>query len=355
MDGVITAETVYYILGLFSYLEDTLNVIIPYGLSLGAEAFAVIERIETILLAEEVISNEFQNKIGENNRILLENLTVKIKETTILENVFLNISDSGLYLVVGNIGSGKSTFLKTLLEEYGTNDTTGSFKIIGSTSYASQEPWLFPSTIRNNILFGKNLNENRYQQILNICNLDYDIKLLPDGDMTIVGNCGISLSKGQQIRINLARAVYTEADIYLIDDSLASLDASVSDYIFQDCIKTFLKDKICLLVTNNINYVKKSKQVIVIKNKAVKIKENTEKQVTQVNIKCDKSNKCTKNNDAITEKIYNEHKKVGQVSWINYYKYISHGGGVTMLGLIIMLFLGLQVAISCSDKLVSQW
>lgn len=352
MGGVITAETVYYILGLFSNLEEALNIVIPYGLAVGAEAFAVIKRIESILLAKEATLSKCQSKIHKNSEIILEDLTIKIKNATILENISLKIFDRGLYLVVGHIGSGKSTFLKTLLYEC---DITGNMEIKGSISYASQEPWLFPSTIRNNILFGEKLNEARYQQILRICNLHYDLKLFPDGDMTLVGKCDINLSKGQQVRINLARTVYKEADIYLIDDSLASLDGHVSDCIFQDCIRNFLKNKICILVTNNVNYIEQSKKIIVIKNKTVKIEENTQKEPIKVDVEFEKKANFVENNKKDAKKAYHEHKKTGKVSWKDYYKYIRNGGGVAILCFIVMFFLCSQAAISYSDKLVSQW
>lgn len=352
--GAITAETVYYILGLFGNLELALNHVIPYGLSLGAESFAVIERIESILLAEEATLKTSENKNTKDVKIKLEEVTVKITDGIILNNVFLDICDSGLYIVEGHIGSGKSIFLKTLLQEC---DTTGTIDVTGSISYASQEPWIFPSTIKNNILFGENFNKNRYQQILEICNLDYDLKQFPDGEMTIVGSCDNNLSKGQQVRINLARAIYKQADIYLIDDSLASLDGYVSDCIFQNCIKTFLKDKICLLVTNNINYINQTENTIIIQNKSVFINKKREKEKIQVYASCEKvtNTKSLVEDKKATKKVYYEHKKVGSVSWKDYYKYISYAGGLIVLCLLIVIFSLSQFTSSYGEKLISQW
>ena len=110
---------------------------------------------------------------------------------------------------------------------------SGSLRVKGRVSYAPQESWAFMSSIRENILFGTEFDETKYNNVVNVCALDRDFKLFPYGDRTLVGERGVSLSGGQKARITLARALYREADIYLLDDPLSAVDASVAKHIFQ--------------------------------------------------------------------------------------------------------------------------
>lgn len=132
----------------------------------------------------------------------------------------------------------------------------GSCMINGSISYASQETWLFEGTVRSNIIFIEEFDQRRYKDVVRVCGLEKDFKLMPNGDQTIVGERGISLSGGQKARISLARAVYKQADIYLLDDPLSAVDSHVGKHLFQECIKQFLKNKTCILVTHQLQYLK---------------------------------------------------------------------------------------------------
>lgn len=150
--------------------------------------------------------------------------------------------------------SGKSTLLHVIIGELDVDQ--GDCIINGSISYASQETWLFEGTVRSNIIFIETFDQNRYKEVVRVCGLERDFKLMPNGDMTIVGERGISLSGGQKARISLARAVYKQADIYLLDDPLSAVDSHVGKHLFQECIQQFLKNKICILVTHQLQYLK---------------------------------------------------------------------------------------------------
>lgn len=166
----------------------------------------------------------------------------------------------GLCTIVGQVGSGKSTLLNVLLGELPLDN--GQCEINGSISFASQEPWLFEGTIRNNIIFVEDFDKQRYDDVIQVCALERDFKLLPLKDQTIVGERGVSLSGGQRARVNLARAIYKKSDIYLLDDPLSAVDAHVGKHIFEKCIKDYLKDKICVLVTHQLQYLKNVQHVI---------------------------------------------------------------------------------------------
>lgn len=165
---------------------------------------------------------------------------------------------------MGQVGSGKSSLLQMLLKELPLN--SGVLETIGEVSYASQEPWLFVSTVRNNILFGLPYTKSRYNRVVNVCALERDFELFPNGDRTLVGERGVSLSGGQRARINLARAVYRQADIYLFDDPLSAVDTHVGKHLFEECILKYLGEKTRILVTHQLQFLKHADQIIIMNN-----------------------------------------------------------------------------------------
>ncbi|CAG2123195.1 unnamed protein product, partial [Medioppia subpectinata] len=138
----------------------------------------------------------------------------------------------------------------------------GSVGVNGSVAYVSQKSFCFNGTIRDNILFGRPFDHKLYHKILFMCALEEDLKNLSAGDMTVVGDRGSTLSGGQRARINLARALYLNADIYLLDDPLSAVDASVAKHIFENCVLDFLRDKCVLLVTNQMQFLKRSTKIL---------------------------------------------------------------------------------------------
>ncbi|XP_044266081.1 ATP-binding cassette sub-family C member 4-like [Tribolium madens] len=188
-------------------------------------------------------SHSFPRKINEENASP-EIVVTNGSEGKTLKNLNFKIS-KGLTVISGNVGSGKSLLLKIFIQE--NELSQGNLKITGRISYASQKPFLFPSTIKHNILFGSSYDKNRYLEVLQVCDLLTDLNRLEKGDSTIVADQGANLSKGQQARINLARAVYKDCDIYLLDDCLAHLDVLVGNFIFEECLRKFLKDKLVVL------------------------------------------------------------------------------------------------------------
>ena len=142
----------------------------------------------------------------------------------------------------------------------------GSCKVIGRVAYASQEPWIFSGTIRQNILCGLEYEAVRYCRVISVCALLDEISLFSHGDSTLVGERGISLSGGQKARINLARALYIDADIYLLDDPLSAVDTKVGRHLFDEAINSFLKGKIRVLVTHQFHYLKNVQQILILKD-----------------------------------------------------------------------------------------
>lgn len=142
---------------------------------------------------------------------------------------------------------------------------SGQIKIKGKIAYASQESWIFSTSIRQNILCGLEYDARRYEKVIKASALETDFNLLPQGDQTIVGERGISLSGGQKARINLARCLYVDADIYLMDDPLSAVDTNVGRHLFDHAINGFLKDKIRILVTHQLQYLTDVDQILALK------------------------------------------------------------------------------------------
>ncbi|XP_050086989.1 ATP-binding cassette sub-family C member 4-like isoform X2 [Anopheles aquasalis] len=177
-----------------------------------------------------------------------------------IRNVTLTVVKGKPCAVVGPVGCGKSTLLATVLGELELDE--GRLEVNGSVSYAAQEPWLFEGSVKNNIVFTEDYQEKRYREVVKVCALERDFELLPYGDGTVVGERGISLSGGQRARISLARAVYRRADIYLLDDPLSAVDTHVGRHIFEQCIMKYLKDKVCVLVTHQLQYLKDMEHIV---------------------------------------------------------------------------------------------
>jgi ATP-binding cassette, subfamily C (CFTR/MRP), member 4 len=138
-----------------------------------------------------------------------------------LTDINMKIKRGKLYAVVGSVGSGKSSLFQLILGELPIY--SGDVLINGDISYASQIPWLFNATVRNNILFGLSYDKVRYRETVKHCALETDFQQLPYGDKTFAGERGCSLSGGQRARVSLARAVYRSASIYLLDDPLSAV------------------------------------------------------------------------------------------------------------------------------------
>ncbi|CAF0805769.1 unnamed protein product [Adineta ricciae] len=181
-----------------------------------------------------------------------------------LQNILFHARPGDLICIIGPVGSGKSSLLQTLTGEITYFD--GKVRLNGSFCYVPQESWIFSSTIKNNILFGKEYDNQLFRRVIHAAALDTDCDQLPDGIQTMVGDQGVMLSGGQKARVNMARALYREADIYLLDDPLSAVDTKVSKYLFERCIRDYLRDKICVLVTHQIQFLQDATKIIMLDN-----------------------------------------------------------------------------------------
>ncbi|CAO1302137.1 unnamed protein product [Diamesa tonsa] len=313
LGNIVTAQQAFVIVAYYNILRQTMTVFFPQSIGMFAETLVSVKRLEKYMLYDElekdalinqktskkhesysndkakeakngnvvkveetVINNEktkttpipitsikIDPKLRESAGILMENVTARWNPDSTdntLSNVNLHVQPTTICALIGKVGSGKSSIIQAILGELPIE--SGSIKVNGVISYAAQEPWLFSGSIRQNILFGQPMDKSRYKKVLSTCSLTRDIELWADGDKTVVGERGTSLSGGQKARINLARAVYREAGIYLLDDPLSAVDSHVGRHLYENCIKDFLKDKIVVLVTHQLQYLPTADQIL---------------------------------------------------------------------------------------------
>lgn len=166
--------------------------------------------------------------------------------------------------VCGKVGSGKSSFLSSILGEI--PKLFGTVKVCGNVAYVAQSPWIQTGKVVDNILFGKSMNKAHYQNVLYACALLKDLELFSHGDQTEIGERGINLSGGQKQRFQLARAVYQDADIYLLDDPFSAVDAHTGAHLFKECILGALANKTVIYVTHQVDFLPAADVVLVLEN-----------------------------------------------------------------------------------------
>ncbi|KAI0507967.1 hypothetical protein KFK09_014097 [Dendrobium nobile] len=170
-----------------------------------------------------------------------------------LRNINLELKPGEKIAICGEVGSGKSTLLAAILGE--VPNTEGMIQVFGKIAYVSQNAWIQTGTVQENILFGSAMNKQKYQEALEKCSLVKDLDVLPFGDLTVVGERGVNLSGGQKQRVQLARALYQDAEIYLLDDPFSAVDAHTATSLFNDYVTGALSSKTVLLVTHQVDFL----------------------------------------------------------------------------------------------------
>ncbi|CAK7228776.1 ATP-binding cassette transporter yor1 [Sporothrix curviconia] len=177
-----------------------------------------------------------------------------------LNNLNFSIGRNELVAVIGSVGSGKSSLLAALAGDM--RKTNGEVVLGASRAFCPQYAWIQNTTLRKNIMFGKEYNEKWYKDVIKACALQPDLDMLPAGDATEIGERGITISGGQKQRLNIARAIYFDADIVLMDDPLSAVDAHVGRHIFDNAILGLLKDKCRILATHQLWVLNRCDRII---------------------------------------------------------------------------------------------
>ncbi|KAF5273607.1 hypothetical protein FQR65_LT04606 [Abscondita terminalis] len=363
----VDAKKMFYTTAVFNILAFNMGTLFSQGVASINEVSASSVRIKKFLLHDEVHNVK---RVSEGSPILLRNVTAKWSKS--IENTLTNlnvcIEEGCLVAIVGSVGSGKSSLLQSILGEITV--TSGDVLVNGSVSYSSQDPWIFNSSIRQNILFGNEMDEIRYTEVVKACALAKDLKMFTGGDKVTAGEQGSALSGGQKARVNLARAVYRRADIYLLDDPLSAVDVNVSKEIFDNCICGLLKKKTVVLVTHQLQYLQKVDRIIVLENGRVrsdgtfeqlqKLEINFAKLLKRetVNDECKKDHKKYASTVELSKKSVvkvEEQRSTGTVSTSAYVDYIAACGSKILAFFVIALFILVQVLLSGTFYFVTYW
>uniref|UniRef100_A0A8B9PGZ5 ATP binding cassette subfamily C member 4 n=1 Tax=Apteryx owenii TaxID=8824 RepID=A0A8B9PGZ5_APTOW len=268
LGNVISASRVFVAVSLYGAVRLTVTLFFPAAVERVSEAVVSIRRIKNFLILDEVSHFKPQLHSSNENIILhVQDLTCywdKSLESPALQQLSFTVRRGELLAVIGPVGAGKSSLLSAVLGELPKEK--GLINVSGRIAYVSQQPWVFSGTVRSNILFDKEYEKEKYEKVLKVCALKKDMELLANGDLTVIGDRGATLSGGQKARVNLARAVYQDADIYLLDDPLSAVDAEVGRHLFEKCICQALHQKVSVLVTHQLQYLRAATQILILKD-----------------------------------------------------------------------------------------
>ncbi|KAG8510013.1 Multidrug resistance-associated protein 9 [Galemys pyrenaicus] len=304
----LTAPVVFSVIAMFNVMKFSI-AILPFSVKAMAEATVSLRRMKKILIAKSppsyitqpedpdtvlLLANaaltweqEASKKSGEKNvhdqkkQLLWKHRpeaysmrssgwkVAGLKEQSgspksALRNINFVVRKGKVLGICGNVGSGKSSLIAALLGQMQLQQ--GTVAVNGTLAYVSQQAWIFHGNVRENILFGEKYDHQRYQQTVRVCALQEDLSSLPYGDLTEIGERGLNLSGGQRQRISLARAVYSDRELYLLDDPLSAVDAHVGKHVFEECIKKTLRGKTVVLVTHQLQFLESCDEVILLED-----------------------------------------------------------------------------------------
>ncbi|KAF4965895.1 hypothetical protein FSARC_6365 [Fusarium sarcochroum] len=410
----LTPAEVFSSLALFNGLRIPLNLL-PLVLGQVVDAWGSVQRIQEFLLQEETVEDMTVDTEGE-DAIRLESASftwekshkeesekgekgkkdkdnhaktpqnessgddtstlVDEREPFKLQDLNFDVKRNELIAVIGSVGSGKSSLLSALAGDM--RKTEGHVTFGASRAFCPQYAWIQNTTLKNNIVFGKEMNKDWYNEVIQACALQADLDMLPNGDLTEIGERGITISGGQKQRLNIARAIYFDADIVLMDDPLSAVDAHVGRHIFDNAILGLLKDKCRILATHQLWVLSRCDRIIWMENgkiQAVDTFENLMKdhrgfqslmETTAIEEKreevkkpddgeeptADEKKKKKKKGAALMTQ---EEKASSNVSWSVYAAYIKASGSILNAPLVIFLLIVSQGANIVTSLWLSYW
>ncbi|KAL7131136.1 hypothetical protein ABFS83_13G178600 [Erythranthe nasuta] len=395
LGGDLTPAKAFTSLSLFAVLRFPLFML-PNIITQIVNANVSLKRLEELLSAEE--------------RILLPNppiepglpaITIRNgyfsweakSERPTLSNINLDIPIGSLVAVVGSTGEGKTSLVSAMLGELpAVADAT--VVVRGDVAYVPQVSWIFNATVRDNILFGSPFEPAKYEKSIDVTSLQHDLDQLQGGDLTEIGERGVNISGGQKQRVSLARAVYSNSDVYIFDDPLSALDAHVGRQVFEKCIKGELRGKTRVLVTNQLHFLSQVDRILLVHEGMVKeegtfeelsnngilfqkLMENAGKmeeyveENEEVDINNDRTSKTIVNgldkevskdaNQKQSKKlgksmlIKQEERETGVVSWNVLMRYKNALGGTWVVMILFMCYITTEVLRVSSSTWLSYW
>ncbi|CAM1297574.1 ABCC4 (predicted) [Pycnogonum litorale] len=371
-NGAITADKVFFMLSLFYSVNLSISVLFMEGITGLTEIYSSLDRMSMFFnLEERETSADDKNKLDPPRISAVHVYASWNKTDNILNDINFNLEGNDFVTIVGPVGSGKTTLLMLILREL--HVFKGSIDVIGSIAYVPQESWVFSDTILNNITVGKEVDHQKINRILYCCGLRHDVDCLPYGIKTMVGERGIMLSGGQRSRLSLARALYQNADIYLLDDPLSAVDPDVGNLIYNRCIRTYLKDKVRVLVTHQIQHIQNDQKVILMNKGCIQASGTLEEirhYMEKCNIDLNRQNSTDiKSQEIDTVEKYadssskqstdneqgEESSTVGGVHWKVYWDFFNTGGIVFSIVMVPLSNVVVAVLSTANDYWLKIW
>jgi ATP-binding cassette subfamily C (CFTR/MRP) protein 1 len=297
-----------------------------------------------------------------------------------MKDISLAIGRKELIAVIGGVGSGKSSFLAALAGDM--RKTRGDVMIGASRAFCPQYAWIQNATVRENIIFGKDFKQDWYNTVVDACALRPDLDMLPNGDMTEIGERGITVSGGQKQRMNIARAIYFDADIVLMDDPLSAVDAHVGRHIMDNAICGLLKDKCRILATHQLHVLSRCDRIVWVEEGHIQAvdtftnlmahNEGFQKLMTMTSSEEKKEEGEDVNEDEIEDEkktikkkqkkkkpavalMQEEDKATKAVSWDVWIAYTKAGGGMWVAPFVFILLILSQGANIATSLWLSWW
>ncbi|KAL2547309.1 ABC transporter C family member 3 [Forsythia ovata] len=266
----LTSGTVLSALATFRILQEPIYNL-PELISMIAQTKVSVDRLENFITEEDQkILIQYNNFNApdvaaeiETGEYAWENRDAKKPTVKITEKI--RIMKGCKVAICGSVGAGKTSFLCSILGEIPRVSGSG-IKTYGSKAFVPQSAWIQSGSIRENVLFGEEMNQTFYESVVEGCALNHDINMWADGDLTMVGERGLNLSGGQKQRIQMARAIYSNSDIYLLDDPFSAVDAHTGAHMFKKCLMQLLHNKTVIYVTHQLEFLDASDLVLVMKD-----------------------------------------------------------------------------------------
>ena len=379
VNNVLTVEKVFSCIAIFNVLRIPLFMF-PLFFNEAIKLMVSLRRISKFLDCSELENKYTEEEQLEKSSFQYNNASFQwndeaedLQEKSVLQNISLDAKKGELIAVIGKVGSGKSSLLASLIGEMSCQ--TGGITVNSrSWAYVSQQAWIQNMTVKNNILFGSHESKQHYNKVIDSCALTPDLKILPGGDQTEIGENGVNLSGGQKQRIALARAAYRGADVYLLDDPLSAVDAHVAKHLFSNLIgpQGILRDTTRVLVTHNLSFLDKMDSIVLIdEGKIVMqgsyqcLKNNaTFNELTQSGHHEEVSEKEEKHLETESEGVKEnmksenitkaEEKQEGRVSLKNYFYYIKLINTWVFLLIVSLYAVGEGLMVGC-NLVLAQW
>ncbi|KAI0085949.1 multidrug resistance-associated ABC transporter [Irpex rosettiformis] len=385
----LDVATIFSSLQLFNIIKQPLDLF-PNVFASATDAVVALQRISDFLQAEELgdsyvidktskfaidiegdfvwdsasssnpdnasVENELSSISGdEKHKSDGEPCSEQHTEPFALYGLDIKITQGTFVAVVGNVGSGKSSLLSAILGEM--RRITGKSVLSSDVAYVKQSPWIMNATLRDNIIFGRDENEEKFRAVVRACCLDKDLTMLPNADYTEIGERGINLSGGQRARVSLARAAYSNAGIVLLDDVLSAVDAYVGNAILHNCLLSGpLAGRTRVLVTHALHVLPKADYIYGLATKSALFsrllaeygaRDNPEDAVNATH-----RHEPIVENVEVTKKsdiglMQAEERVTGSVATRMYARYLHYAGGIfwgPMICALLLLAQGAQVA-----------